>query len=189
MASKSKDKGVVIAILLTSTLLTLLGITGILRGAYDLSLAPLPEDVRELYEPEVEVSDAEVQLLEAQLTNPYRRPMGAANIVVSAMVLIGSFMLSWRRSLAQWWIKQAVAAKLIWIAAYTVSLAYHIKLTFPPPSLDHMGEALPEVILGVIAVSSLSAAIHVAAAYRATRPDIRELIEAAARSGGRPGPD
>jgi hypothetical protein len=51
-----------------------------------------------------------------------------------------------------------------------------------------MGETLPEVIIGVIVVSSLSAAIHVAAAYRATRPDIRELIDASAKPRGRSDP-
>lgn len=179
MATESNERRVIITILLTSTLLTMLGIAGVLKGSYDLSLAPLPEDVRELYEPDAQVSDAEVQLLEAQVTNPYRRPMAAANVVVSALVLIGSFMLSWRRKLAQWWIKQAVVAKLIWIAAYTVSLISHIKLTVAPLPREHPGGALPEVIAGVILVSSFSGALHVVAAYRATRPDIRQFIESA----------
>ena len=156
----------------------------VLRGAYDLSLAPLPEDVRELYGADREVSEAEVRLLEAQVTNPYRRPMAAANMVVSGLVLIGSFMLSWRRTLSQWWIKQAVVAKLIWIAAYTASLVRHIKLTFPPLPLDHTGAGLTEILSGVILVGMFSAAMHVAAAYRATRPDIREFVEAAARARG-----
>ena len=86
MAKESNERRVIITILLTSTLLTMLGIAGVLRGAYDLSLAPLPEDVRELYEPEAQVSDAEIQLLEAQVSNPYRRPMAAANVVVSSLV-------------------------------------------------------------------------------------------------------
>jgi len=171
----------VITILLTSTLLTMLGIAGVLRGAYDLSLAPLPEDVRELYTPDVEVTEAEVQLLEAQVTNPYRRPMAAANVVVSALVLIGSFMLSWRRRLAQWWIKQAVVAKLIWIVAYTVSLISHIKLSFVPLPIEQPGATLQEVMAGVVLVSTFSAALHLAAAYRATRPDIREFIETTAK--------
>ena len=182
MADESNERKVIIAILLTSTLLTMLGIAGVLRGAYDLSLAPLPEDVRELYEPEAEVTDAEVQLLEAQVTNPYRRPMAAANVVVSALVLIGSFMLSWRRKLALWWIKQAVTAKLIWIAAYTASLVSHVKLTFSPLPLEHPGGALPEIIGGVVLVSTFSGALHVAAAYRATRPDIAEFITLATKS-------
>lgn len=115
------------------------------------------------------------------MTNPYRRPLAAANVVVSALVLIGSFMLSWRRKLAQWWIKQAVVAKLIWIAAYTVSLVSHVKLTFAPLPLEHPGGALPEVIAGVVLVSTFSGALHVAAAYRATRPDIAEFITSNAK--------
>jgi hypothetical protein len=182
MASESRERKMVITILLTSTLLTMLGIAGVLRGAYDLSLAPLPEDVRELYTPDVEVTEAEVQLLEAQVTNPYRRPMAAANVVVSALVLIGSFMLSWRRRLAQWWIKQAVVAKLIWIVAYTVSLISHIKLSFVPLPIEQAGATLQEVLAGVVLVSTFSAALHLAAAYRATRPDIREFIETTAKS-------
>jgi hypothetical protein len=122
------------------------------------------------------VSEAEVQLLEAQVSNPYRRPMAAANVVVSALVLIGSFMLSWRRKLALWWIKQAVVAKLIWITAYTVSLVSHIKLTFAPLAIEHPDGVLPEVIGGVVLVSTFSGALHVAAAYRATRPDIGDFI-------------
>ena len=182
MATESNDKKVIIAILLTSTLLTMLGIAGVLRGAYDLSLAPLPEDIRELYEPDAEVSDAEVQLLEAQVSNPYRRPLAAANVVVSALVLLGSFMLSWRRLPALWWIKQAVVAKLIWILVYTASLVSHIKLTFVPLPLEHPGGALPEVIGGVILVSTFSGALHIAAAYRATRPDIGQFIEASSKN-------
>lgn len=182
MANESSERKVIIAILLTSTLLTMLGIAGVLRGSYDLSLAPLPEDVRELYEPEAEISDAELQLLEAQVTNPYRRPMAAANVVVSALVLIGSFLLSWRRRLAQWWIKQAVVAKLIWIAAYTVSLVSHITMSFPTVPLGQTSGAHPEVVAGVILVGAFSGALHVAAAYRATRPDIRRFIESTAKS-------
>jgi hypothetical protein len=182
MASETSERKVVIIILLISTLLTMLGVAGVLRGAYDLSLAPLPEDVREHYGPDVELTDIEVQLFEAQVSNPYRRPMAAANVVVSALVLIGSFMLSWRRKLAQWWIKQAVVAKLIWIAAYTVSLVQHIKLTFPTAALQQFGAGLSEVIAGVVFVSFLSGALHVAAAYRATRPDVGEFIEAKTKS-------
>lgn len=171
-----------ITILLVSTLLTMLGIAGVLRGAYDLSPQPVPEDLRDLYGPEAEITELQVELLEAQVSNPYRRPMAAANVVVSALVLIGSFLLSWRRKLAQWWIKQAVAAKLIWIAAYTATLVQHIKVTFPPLTLERVGAGLAEVVGGVVVVSLASAALHVAAAYRATRPDIRDFIDARTRS-------
>lgn len=182
MTSESSERRLVITLLLTSTLLTMLGIAGVLRGVDELSLGPVPEDVRELYEPGTEVTEAEVQLLEAQVSNPYRRPMAAANVVVSSLVLIGSFMLSWRRTLAFWWIRQAVLAKLIWIAAYTASLVHHMKVAFPPMPTGQPAGGLAEIMLGVILLGLFSAAIHVAAGYRATRPDIREFIESAGKS-------
>jgi hypothetical protein len=176
MASETGDRKAVITILLVSTLLTMLGIAGVLRGAYELSSQPVPEDLRELYGPDMEVTELQVQLLEAQVSNPYRRPMAAANIIVSALVLMGSFLLSWRRKLALWWIKQATLAKLIWIASYTITLVQHIKLTFPTVVLEQASAGLQEVIAGVVVVSLASAVLHIAAAYRATRPDIRQLI-------------
>jgi hypothetical protein len=183
MAGESSERRVVIAILLTSTLLTMLGIAGLLRGAYDLSLAPLPEDVRDLYEPDAAISDAEVQLLEAQVSNPYRRPMAAANVVVSVLVLIGSFLLSWRRKLAQWWVKQAVAAKLIWITAYTATLVRHIQTTFITTPVEEASASLSEIIAGVVLVSLLSGLLHLIALYRATRPDVGRFIESTNKGG------
>lgn len=183
MAGESSERRVVIAILLTSTLLTMLGIAGLLRGAYDLSLAPVPEDVRDLYDSDAALSDAEVQLLEAQVSNPYRRPMAAANVVVSVLVLIGSFLLSWRRKIAQWWVKQAIVAKLIWIVAYTATLVRHIQTTFVPPQVERTRAALPEIIVGVVLVSLLSGFLHLIALYRATRPDVRQFIESTNKPG------
>jgi hypothetical protein len=182
MADETGDRKAVITILLVSTLLTMLGIAGVLRGAYDLSSQPVPEDLRELYAPDVEVPELQVQLLEAQVSNPYRRPMAAANVIVSGLVLVGSFLLSWRRKIAQWWIKQAIVAKLLWIGAYTITLVQHIKLTFPTVVLEQTGAGLPEVIGGVVVVSLASAALHIGAAYRATRPDIRAFIDAKGRA-------
>jgi len=191
MASESNDRRVMIAILLTSTLLTMLGIAGVLMGTYDLRSGPLPEDLQSLFESEEADPDDEesrkeralrVQFLEAQATNPYRRPMAAANVVVSGLVLIGSFMLSWRRKLAQWWIRQAVAAKLIWIVAYTGTLIYHLKLVFPAVPASSAGVSLNELIYNVVIGSIISAALHAGAAWRASREDIRSFIEASAKS-------
>jgi hypothetical protein len=180
MAGESNDKRAVFTILLVSTLLTILGIAGVLRGAYDLSPPPLPEDVREYYELDEELSEVQVQLLEAQVSNPYRRPMAAANIVVSALVLIGSFMLSWRKRIAQWWIKQAVLAKLLWIVAYTATLVHHVHSAVSIEVLEQVGAGLREVVTGIVLVGVFSAMLHLLAAYRATRPDVAAFIEAKA---------
>lgn len=186
MAGESSDRRVMIAILLTSTLLTMLGIAGVLRGTYDLQSGPLPENLEDLFpadeeEPETEAGVRErqlkVELLEAQATNPYRRPMAAANVVVSVLILIGSFMLSWRRKLSQWWIRQAITAKLIWIVAYTATLVYHFKLVFPSVQAPTPGGAtLTQLISSVVVGSLISATLHVAAAWRVSRPDIRAFI-------------
>jgi hypothetical protein len=170
----------IISILLTSTLLTMLGIAGVLTGVYDLSMAPLPADLRELAKEEEDLSDAQIQYVELGVSNPYRRPMAAANVVVSALVLIGSFLLSWRRSLAQWWIKQAVAAKLIWIGAHTAALVSHIKLAFVPLPAESEGATLSDLIGTVVVLNTVNAMLHIAAAYRATRTDIAEFIRTSA---------
>jgi hypothetical protein len=179
-----------IAILLTSTLLTMLGIAGVLMGTYNLQSGPLPENLHDLFPPEepdtpseadIRERELRVQLLEAQVTNPYRRPMAAANIVVSALVLIGSFMLSWRRKLSQWWIRQAVTAKVIWIVSYTGTLVYHLDLVFPAMPAASAG-GVTRLISEVILWSTLSAALHVGAAWRASRRDISDFIEKASKS-------
>lgn len=185
MASESNDRRTLIAILLTSTLLTMLGIAGVYGGTLDLRSAPLPEDLESLFTEETDSErdakerELRVQLLEAQATNPYKRPIAAANVVVSALVLIGSFMLSWRRKIAQWWIKQAVAAKLIWIVAYTATLVHHLRIEFPTlPKSDATGTTLNELVSYIVMGSLVSAALHVWAAWRALRPDVRAFIEA-----------
>jgi len=180
MASESSERRVIITILLVSTLLTMLGVAGLIMGSYDLSLEPIPEDARELYGPEADAITLE--MFEARVSNPYRRPMAAANVVVSGLVLIGSFLLSWRRKLAQWWIRQAVVAKVIWIVAYTATMVHHVQQTFPKELLDEVGAPLSAVTGVLIMFGFISATLHIAAAYRATRPDIAQLIEAAAKA-------
>ena len=189
MAGETNDRRVMIAILLTSTLLTMLGIAGVLAGTYELRSAPIPENLQDLFPNEEDDGESgaaarqsRLQLFEAQVSNPYRRPMAAANVGVSALVLIGSFMLSWRRKLSQWWIRQAVFAKLIWIIAYTVTFVYHLKLVFPTlPIPDAGGATLAELIRDVVLSSLVTAALHLAALWRASRPDIGAFIEASSK--------
>ena len=180
MAEETSERRTIVTILLVSTLLTMLGVAGLIMGSYDLSLEPIPADARELYGPEAD--PITVEMFEARVSNPYRRPMAAANVVVSSLVLIGSFLLSWRRKLAQWWIKQAVVAKLIWIAAYTLTMVQHIEETFPRELLQEVGAPMSAITGLLTAFGVISGVLHVAAGYRATRPDIAAVIEAAARA-------
>jgi hypothetical protein len=181
MASETSERRVIMTILLVSTLLTMLGVAGLIMGVSDLSLAPIPEDARDYYDDETELTDVQVEMIDVWASNPYRRPMAAANVVVSGLVLIGSFLLSWRRKLAQWWIRQAVTAKVLWIIAYTASLGHHIQQSLTPSMLAE-AETTPWAIISVLILFGvLSIGLHVGAAYRATRPDIRDFIEKHAR--------
>ncbi|MEM7137227.1 MAG: hypothetical protein AAF500_11645 [Myxococcota bacterium] len=191
MAPESNDRTVMIAILLSSTLLTMLGIVGILNGTNHLQTNAIPADPFDLYDgqpaPETEAEAQErllnLQLQEAEATNPYRRPMAAANVVVSSLVLVGSFMLSWRRKLSQWWIRQAVIAKLIWIVGYTTTLVFHLRQAFPLiPTPNAEGVALTQLTWSIVLASLITAALHATAAWRVSRADITDFIEASRRS-------
>lgn len=181
MAEESDDRRLIITILLVSTLLTMLGVAGVIVGASDLSLAPIPADASELYEEGNELSAIQLEMIEVWVSNPYRRPMAAANVVVSGLVLIGSFLLSWRRKLAQWWIKQAVAAKLIWIVAYTTLLSQHIERSLPSSLLDDAETTVSAIVSVLIMLGVVNGGLHIAAAYRATRPDIARFIDKSAK--------
>jgi hypothetical protein len=73
-----------------------------------------------------------------------------------------------------------VVAKLIWIGAYTATLVSHVNLTFVPLPEEPQGNTLSALIGSVVVLSTINAALHVAAAYRATRPDIADFIRSAA---------
>jgi len=177
MASETSERRLIMTILMVSTLLTMLGVAGLIMGVSDLSLAPIPDNARDYYEEETELTDIQVEMIEVWASNPYRRPMAAANVVVSALVLIGSFMLSWRRRLAQWWIKQAVTAKVIWIVAYTATLGHHIQQSLTASMLEEAGTTASAIVAALVLFGTLSVGLHAAAAYRATRPDIGQFIE------------
>jgi hypothetical protein len=181
MARETSERRLVMTILMVSTLLTMLGVAGLIMGVSDLSLAPIPDDARDYYEAEIELTDIQVEMIEVWASNPYRRPMAAANVVVSALVLVGSFLLSWRRRLSQWWIRQAVTAKVLWIVAYTASLAQHIQRSLSASTLEEAGTTATAIVGVLVLFGTLSVGLHVAAAYRATRPDILQFIEENAR--------
>ena len=181
MASETTERRLIMTILMVSTLLTMLGVAGLIMGVSDLSLAPIPDDARDYYEEEADLTDIQIEIFEVWASNPYRRPMAAANVVVSGLVLIGSFMLSWRRRPAQWWIKQAVTAKVLWIVAYTVTLGQHIQRSLTASTLAEAGTTATAIVGALALFGMLSIGLHVAAAYRATRPDIGQFIEQSAK--------
>ena len=186
------ERRTVVTVLLVSTLLTVLGVGGMASNVASMSNAPVPEVETLIKErPPESLSDAIMfQLTEAHLSNPYRRPIAAMGVIVSAMVLIGSFMLTWRAKAAQWWIKQAVIAKCLWIVVSTLVVASHVKASVDKPLaqlVPFLEEGYGELDWGgnltfaLIAAGLFNMALHCAAGWRATRPDVAAFIESKPR--------
>lgn len=71
------------------------------------------------------------ELAETFWNAPYHRPLSAANIVVSAMLIIGSFLLIARRRGAPWWIVQAAIANILWTLAETGTQVVQLYRSLP----------------------------------------------------------
>ena len=159
----------------------MLAITAMITATINLSNQPIANlDSTKLTQGSSSHEDPRTLLLsDAQSTNPLRRPFAAANLIISTLILIGSFMLSWRRAFALWWLKQAVLAKVLWILADTTNVVYHLRITFPNLQQSDVQQ---KVTLGsaanfAILIAVISIGLHVVAVWRASRPDIRAFIE------------
>ncbi len=178
--------------------MTLLGTCGVGRGIGDATQTSLPappppladgEPPREL---DLEEIGQSAPWLEVVWESPYRRRLGAANAIVSAMLLIGSFLLTFRRKSALWWIRNAVAANLLWVLASFAHTTARLVGAGPglyaridefARSYRGLGETLDGrtvvvqsiVMAGIVALASTL--LHLAVAWRAHRPDIRAFIE------------
>ncbi|MCA9531327.1 MAG: hypothetical protein KC543_14460 [Myxococcales bacterium] len=185
------------AVFMVSMVLSLLGLFGVSSGLQMIS-PPQPTTVstKPSTAPD-RAADAEAleKVQAAILDTPYLRPLGALNIVVSSMLLIGSFMLTLRRTSASWWITQAVLANIVWIALWTGVMMlhmYHIRDKIAPALEDNVRAQLQQLdekqvsvsramILGSVFVGAsiaglLKIAVHGWAGYRASRPDVRAFL-------------
>ena len=181
------ERKTVVTVLFVSTILTVLGIGGMANGATVMSNAPILE-INSLIEdnPPESISDvAMIQLASIHMNNPYRRPLAAIGFVISFMILIGSFMLTWRSKLAPWWITQAVVAKTIWIAGNTAVLVSQVQNADELPLKALEPHILPEfaefdwansLSASVILLGVMSVAVHALAAWRANKEDVANFI-------------
>jgi len=108
-------------------LLNLLGTCGVMWGVTDMGATPASPsmitaegDGPSLEQLTAEEREAELRATSAALRDamePYRRPFAAANVIVSLMLVVGSLMLVRRRPSSLWWIRQAIAANVLWVIA------------------------------------------------------------------------
>lgn len=186
------------AALFLSISMTLLGTCGVERGIGSATQTSLPAPPPPLAEGEppreidLEEINRSAPWLEVVWESPYRRQLGAANALVSAMLLVGSFLLTFRRTSALWWIRNAVAANVLWVfvnfthttarlvgagpALYARIEEYARSYRVLEDALDGRAVVVQSVIMTAVG-ALLSALLHGAVAWRAHRPDIRAFLE------------
>lgn len=122
------------ATLFLSVTMTMLGIWGVVIGYGQLTAPPAePEATSEL---SAEALEAVGTLQEQMRVAPATRALAAANLLASALMVIGSFLLTARRPSAIWWATQALWANIAYALAAMVG---HIALLFQlAPELERV---------------------------------------------------
>ena len=170
--------------------LTMAGVYGIGNGVAALSSQPAltaPDNAGP------ELIEA-VRLLHA---NPHGAALGATNIVVSAMLIIASMMVTTRRSSAMWFVRQAILANLVFIgvrAGVDIHYLWSLGEGLAPlgqDAVERTQELLPNAgpppnplsvarstfVGGEAIAAFLSASIHLYLGYRATRPAVSAFVD------------
>jgi hypothetical protein len=170
--------------------LTMAGVYGVGHGVEALAG---PRSVPVTQETNAELREA-MHLLQA---NPSAAALGAINIVVSVMLIVSSMLITMRRASAMWFVRQAIVANLLFIAArfavdvsYLWSLgsaldavgrdAYERSLDWfpeaaPPPNFTSMTRA--GMLFSQLLVAGLSGSLHLYLGWKSTRPAVRAFIE------------
>lgn len=194
------------ATLFLAVVLTTIGTCGTGQGITNATNAPI-EGI-EIEEDDVAVAEAAAAVrdeLNRILTgHRHRRQLGAANIVVSVMLLIGGMLLITRRRQAIWWNANALVANLLYTLVEASVLVH--QLVVNRDSLGRLldaqiaaaqatagGEAVPYggshvVWLYVLMLSGYGffrCAIYLLLAWSVRRPSIQELLDQAARERAR----
>ena len=123
--------------------------------------------------------------------------LGASNIVVSVMLIVSSMLITTRRASAMWFVRQAILANLLFIAArfaVEVNYLWSLGAALDPIGRDAFERAsgwlAPDqpapnftsltrssMLLGQLLAAGLSGSIHLYLGWKATRPGVREFIE------------
>lgn len=74
-----------------------------------------------------ELAEAQQSIRHIIWSNPNRRALAIGGLVVSIMLMIGSLMLFRRQANAAWWLRNSIAARLVWTGLHAVSNYFHIQ--------------------------------------------------------------
>lgn len=92
-------------------LLVLMGSCGMAKGTQNVGSGPPGADFATGAD-SVEMAEIEEEL--ARFSPPLRRPLAAANILVSALLLIAAWTVASGRPSRVWWVTQAALANAVW---------------------------------------------------------------------------
>ncbi|MFW6049688.1 MAG: hypothetical protein ACODAU_00860 [Myxococcota bacterium] len=92
-------------------LLVVMGSCGVAKGAQNVASGPPGAD---FVAPAEDAEMAEVQEELARFAPPLRRPLAAANVVVSVLLLVAAWAVATGRSTRTWWVTQAALANSVW---------------------------------------------------------------------------
>jgi hypothetical protein len=188
---------------------TLLGSCGVANGAGQLAQTSVPSDAGPLDTGGDTASreaarDANAVFSELLNQDPMRRVFAAANVGLSLLLAFAGTLLMMRRESAPWWLTQAVIANSLFILAQALAVIWRIQ-AFSPQLADTLdsylraanpaeaaevgdfpwGAATTYMMMGTVALwALLRAVIHLLVAWRARKPDVRELLAETQRKRG-----
>lgn len=102
------------ATLVLSVTLSILGLGGVMWSWAFLEYAPGTEMSSEGALLPSENREAAAALMDVMVRSPVRRGLAVANLLVSALLVVASFMLMLRRPSGLWWAKQALLGNLLY---------------------------------------------------------------------------
>lgn len=196
----SPDPKSVRTALFLSFALTLLGSCGVSNGTElarmnDLrSTVPATGSTEKAREAERRLAEVRAELL---LEMPHRRALGVVDVIVSVMLIVGSFMLGARRASTEWWLKNAIAANVLVIWAIlgvglehafgrwgsiTTTLTEYVRAMLeadgqPTAGVEAAAQLNAVLFVGfAVALALAWTLLHLFVLYRATREDVREFV-------------
>lgn len=107
------------ATLILSLSMTALGVAGVASGYAEVTRGAMPLEAPAGASPAAR--EAAERLEEGLRDSQLGHAVGAANLVVSGLLVLASFMLTLRRQTALWWAAQAVAANALFAIAKPVA--------------------------------------------------------------------
>lgn len=157
--------------------LTIMGCYGVFRGVQGLG---------EFLGSGAEAA-SDQEFLTAFYNDPHRRPLAAANIIVSAMLLVGATLLVMKRKSAIWWLRQTVLANLVWVGIHLWSALHHTYANAPEllalldagtGGLIRSGESRFDwLVVTLIVFGSINVLAYGFVAWRVGRSDIRKFLD------------